>query len=217
MARNQGQQSRQAFTATAMAISSTFQLAIQHEQDLVIGAGAFVVRNPDASEADFVQWTSTVRAFERYPEVVGIADLALVPASQLSAFAARATADPAGPLAANGTFEVTPAGSRPYYCFATVSQSRTGESTTPAGFDFCATALGPALLRARDTGQAAYLPYGSGTNSELVLGTPIYRDGVTPDTVPARRDAFLGWTGTRSCPTSFWTPPCNIIPERQWL
>ena len=83
VARNQGQQSRQASTATAMAISSTFQLAIQHEQDLVIGAGAFVVRNPDASQADFVQWTSTVRAFQRYPEVVGIAHLALVPASQL--------------------------------------------------------------------------------------------------------------------------------------
>ena len=55
-------------------------------------------------------------------------------------------------------------------------------------------------MQARDTGQAAYLPYGSGTNSELVLGTPIYRDGVTPDTVQARRDAFLGWTGTSIVP-----------------
>ncbi len=183
-----------------MAISSTFQLAIQHEQDLVIGAGAFVVRDPDASQADFVQWTSSVHAFERYPEVVGIAHLAMVPASQLSAFAARATTDPAGPLAADGTFEVTPAGSRPYYCLATVSQSRAGESTTPAGLDFCASALGPALLRARDTGQAAYVPYRSGGTVELALGTPIYLGGVTPGTMQARRDAFLGWTGTSIVP-----------------
>ncbi len=200
VARNESHQSQQAFIASAREISSTFKLAIQHEQDLVAGAGSFVVLNPNASQAEFGRWSKSVGAFERYPELVGIAELTMVPASQLSAFAAHATADPAGPLAADGTFQVTPAGSRPYYCFATVSLSRTGQSTTPAGFDFCATGLGPALLQARDTGLAAYLPYSTGKDSELVLGTPVYRDGITPNTVQARRDAFLGWTGTSIVP-----------------
>ena len=199
VARSEGQRSRQAFIASSMEIASTLKLAIQHEQDLVVTAGAFVVRSPNASQAEFLQWTSSVRAFERYPEVLGIAELAMVPASQLNAFAARAVIDPTGPLAADGTFQVTPAGSRPYYCLATASTSRT-PSTTPAGLDYCDTELGPQLLKARDSGQPAYLPYGTGKNAELVLGTPVYSGGVVPDTVQARRDAFIGWTGTSILP-----------------
>lgn len=200
LAHNQGQRSSDDFKTTAMEIASTFRLDIQHEQDLVIGAGAFIAQDPTASQAEFTQWTRSVQAFDRYPEVVGIAHLAMVPAAQLNAFAAQASVDPAGPLSANGTFVVTPAGARPYYCLATVSVSRTGPSTTPAGFDYCATELGPSLLEARDTGQPAYLPYGSGDGVQLVLGAPIYRTGAPVGTVDQRRQAFLGWTGTSTVP-----------------
>jgi diguanylate cyclase (GGDEF)-like protein len=200
VARSEGQRSRQAFVTSSMEIASTLQLAIQHEEDLVVTAGALVVRNPNASQAVFLQWTSSVRAFERYPEVLTIAELAMVPASQLSAFAARAVVDPTGPLAVDGTFQVTPAGNRPYYCLATALQSRT-PSTTPVGLDYCDTELGAPLLRARDSGQAAYVPYGTGKGAELVLGTPVYRGGVVPGTVQARRDAFIGWTGTSTLPS----------------
>ncbi len=200
VARSQAQHSRESFLATSTEIASTLKLAIQHEQDLVVSAGGFAVRDPNATQAEFVQWTSSVRAFERYPEVVGVAELALVPSSQLSAFSSRAIADPTGPLAADGTFQVTPPGNRPYYCLATATQSRT-PSTTPAGFDFCDTELGPQLLKARDSGQAAYVPYGTGKSAELVLGTPVYRGGAVPGTVQARRDAFIGWTGTSILPS----------------
>ncbi|MBF6557650.1 MAG: EAL domain-containing protein [Acidimicrobiales bacterium] len=199
IARTDGQRSRQAFVTSSMDIASTLKLAIQHEQDLVTPAGAFAVRNPNATQADFLQWTNSVRAFQRYPEVIGIAELAMVPASQLSAFAARAVVDPTGPLAADGTFQVTPAGNRPYYCLATATVSRT-TSTTPAGLDFCDTELGAPLLRARDSGEDAYVPYGTGKNAELVWGTPVYRDGFVPGTIQARRDAFIGWTGTSTVP-----------------
>ncbi len=184
-----------------MEIASTLKLTIQHEQDLAISAGAFVVSNPNATQADFLRWTSSARAFQRYPEVVGIAELKIVSASQLNAFATQARTDPAGPLAANGAFLVTPVGNRPYYCLATASEARGGPSTTPAAFDFCATELGAPLIKARDTGLSAYLPYGTGKNTELVVGTPVYRGGVTPSTVQARREEFLGWTGTSIKPS----------------
>jgi len=193
---------KQSEVTTATEISSTLNLTIQHEQDLAVGVRAFVVGNPDATQSEFLQWTSSVGAFERYPELQGIAEVVLVPASQLAAFAARAETDPVGPLAADGTFQAVPAGNRPYYCFETVSQAGNGQPTTPAGLDLCAAGLGPALMSARDSGQGAYVPGGVGTNAELVVGTPIYEGGVVPTTVQARRDAFIGWVGTQILPGS---------------
>jgi diguanylate cyclase (GGDEF)-like protein len=201
VSRSDSQRSRQVFVTSSTEIASTLKLAIQHEQDLVVSASAFVEDNPDASQSQFVQWTSSVHAFERYPELEGLAELVMVPASQLSAFAARAVVDPAGPLAANGTFQVTPAGTRAYYCLTTLSQSRNAQLATPAGIDYCDTALGPEILKARDSGRGAYLPSATGRITELVVGTPIYRGGMVPNTVQARRDSFVGWIGTEVLPS----------------
>src|ERR1700684_4385614 len=44
---------------------------VQHEQDLVVSAAGFVVRNPDATEAEFAEWADSVHAFQRYPELTG--------------------------------------------------------------------------------------------------------------------------------------------------
>jgi diguanylate cyclase (GGDEF)-like protein len=133
---------------------------------------------------------------------LGLAEVAFVPASDLIAFEKRAVADPSGPLSANGTFQVLPSGARPYYCLTTVSQSRSGQSTLPAGTDYCATSLGPQFLKARDSGFGAYLPDETGgvRNKLLVVGEPVYRGGVVPSTVQARRAGFLGWVGTEILP-----------------
>ena len=200
VARNAKERSHAAFVASSTDIASTLKLAIQHEQDLVISAGAFAVGNPGASQSDFLKWTASVQAFARYPEVLGIAELTVVPQSQLATFAARAMTDPAGSLAADGTFQVTPTGVRPFYCLATASQSRAGTAAGVAGLDYCATELGGRLLKARDSGLGAYAPYGSGSGAVLVLGTPLYVGGVVPGTVEARRQVFIGWTGTSTRP-----------------
>ncbi|MCU1493217.1 MAG: hypothetical protein JWO62_981, partial [Acidimicrobiaceae bacterium] len=183
VARANGQRSRQAFVVSSTEIASTLKLAIQHEEDLSVIAGAFVVRDPGATEAEFLQWTSSVRAFERYPELQGIAEVVIVPASKLSAFAKRAVAAPTGSLGYGGTFQVIPAGARPYYCLQTVSQSRDARVATPAALDYCKSALGPGLLTARDSGASAYEPYGTAKTAELAIGTPIYRGGTVPATV----------------------------------
>ncbi len=200
VARNDAQISRQLFVSSSGQIASTLKLAIQHEQDLVVNAGAFFVRSPDATQAEFDLWMTTSRTFARYPELTGIAEVVVVPASHLRAFEARAVTDPAGTLAADDTFQVTPAGTRPYYCFANVAQSRSGRSIYPAGFDYCDTILGPEFLKARDSGEGDYVPYGAGKNEELVVGTPIYAGGTVPTTVQARRAAFIGWSGTLILP-----------------
>ena len=204
---------RQSQVTTATEISSTLNLAIQHEQDLVVGVRAFVLGNPDATQSEFLQWTGAIGAVERYPELQGIGEVVLVPASQLAAFAARAEADPVGPLAADGTFQVVPSGNRPYYCFETVSQAGNGQATTPAGLDLCAAGLGPALMTARDSGQGAYVPGGVGRSAELVVGTPIYQGGVLPTTAQARRDALVGWVGTQVLPNVILTEALKGHPH----
>jgi diguanylate cyclase (GGDEF)-like protein len=192
---NDAQRSRQALTTASTEIASTLKLALQHEQDLAVSLGAFFLEIPDPSEADFLQWTGSVRAFERYPELQTIGVAEIVPAGQVSAFAARAVADPRGSLTAGGTFQIVPPGVRSYYCLLVVSQSRIAASAAPAGVDYCDTSLGPDLLKARDSGQGAYEPYRNGKISELSIGVPIYRGGTVPATVQGRRDAFVGWTG----------------------
>jgi diguanylate cyclase (GGDEF)-like protein len=199
VARNQSQQSRQGFVTSAQGIASNLQLAIQHEQDLVFAVGTYVVLDPQASQSTFQSWVRSAMVFQRYPEVIGIADLSLVPASQLSQFAARSVADPAGPLGSDGTFQVIPSGSRAYYCLANAIAAKT-ISPTPAGFDYCDSPLGAAFLKARDSGEAAYFPYKTGKTSVLVLGAPLYSGGGDPDSVTARRATFVGWTGTSIVP-----------------
>ena len=112
VASNNRQNSHDDFLDSSRVIASILKLAIQHEQDLALSAGAFIVGNPDASQAQFHQWTTSIHLFERYPELQGIGEIVLVPAAQLSAFAARSEADPAGQLT-NGAFQVIPLPSRP--------------------------------------------------------------------------------------------------------
>ncbi len=201
VARNSTQAAHQTFVTSSQQIASTLQLAIQHEQDLVVNAGAFFVSTPDPTGPQYRQWLSASHTFTQYPELSGIAEVVVVTAARLATFEARALKDPAGQLGPHGTFQIIPAGARPYYCFTNVAQSRAGQSVTPVGLDYCATVLGPQLLKARDTGVGAYLPYGSGSGAELVVGTPVYTTGVVPSTVRARRADFIGWIGTQVTPS----------------
>jgi diguanylate cyclase (GGDEF)-like protein len=199
VAQDDAQKSLQSFTTSAKTIASTLKLTLQHEQDLSVAFGAFLLGNPDATEAELHDWVGSVDAFERYPELQGVAELVFVPESQLSAFAIAAVGDAAGPLASDGTFQVFPAGIRPYYCLEALSDSR-ADQVIPAGIDFCKTTVGPGLLEVRDSGQGSYAPFKFGKLSELGLGVPIYRSGKVPTTVQARRDEFIGWTGILTRP-----------------
>ena len=198
---NDAQKSHQALVTSSTAIASTLKLAIQHEQDLATAAVAFFVENPNGTRSAFQEWTTSVGAFERYPEVLGIVEVKMVSASQLPVFAAQAQVDPVGTLGPAGKFQVVPAGIRPFYCLVNASRLRAGQPIPAAGVDYCDTVLGPQFLKARDSGRGAYVPYGSGKNLILGVGTPIYLGGVVPTTVAARQRAFVGWTGTEIRPS----------------
>jgi diguanylate cyclase (GGDEF)-like protein len=176
------------------------ELAIQHDDDMAVDAGA-VLADPDVTQADFVAWTQAARMLERYPEMASIGSIVLVADADLPAFATRAEADPAGLLNEDGSFEVVPSGTRPFYCLAGAGFARVTVSKLPAGLDYCADPVVAALLlAARDSGTGNYQPYRAGGVTWLAIQTPVYRGGSTPDTVAERRASFVGWVGSQLDP-----------------
>jgi diguanylate cyclase (GGDEF)-like protein len=191
---------RLAFHLSSTEVASTLRLAIQHEEDLIVSAGAFVAGSPHVSPAAFDRWASSVDALQRYPELRNLGLVELVPASQLASFTKRLAASPVlpfgpGSVAPGGLRApvIVPAGARPYYCLAVAGLARNPASYIPAGMDYCAIA--PTLFAAREAGVANYAPVGKGRTASLGIQTPVYRGGVTPSTPAARKRAFLGWLG----------------------
>jgi diguanylate cyclase (GGDEF)-like protein len=198
VSRSEASKARLAFHLSSTEIASTLTLALQHEEDLVVSASAFVTGNPGASAAGFDRWAEAVHAMRRYPELRNLGLVELVPAARLKEFEARLAAAPVRPLGpdsvgASGPLQILPAGNRPYYCFAVAGLARNAASYIPAGMDYCAIA--PTLVSARDTGLASYAPVVGHTKTSLGIETPVYMGGQVPATVAARRRAFVGWLG----------------------
>src|ERR1700679_2044284 len=81
--RDSAAESHKQFAASSVEIASTLQLAIQHEQDLILSTESFIVGDPDPSQAQFAKWASDLEALHRYPELLGIVVIRYVPAAQL--------------------------------------------------------------------------------------------------------------------------------------
>jgi diguanylate cyclase (GGDEF)-like protein len=198
------QRERSTFAKSADEVASTLTLSLQHEEDLVVSARSFITANPNVSEAAFIRWTASVEALARYPELEGGGYVRVVPRSQLPAFIARQSVDPASPNPAHGSFTVLPPGNRPYYCLLGLSFARRVRAATaePAGLDYCAekSDLRTALFTARDSGRNAVVPFQPSTYRALAIETPLYRGGVVPGTLAARRRQFLGAFGITEVP-----------------
>jgi diguanylate cyclase (GGDEF)-like protein len=197
VARNAQQGAQSALQSSSTEIAGTLQLAIQRESDLTVSAAGFVASNPNVSNRQFGQWVSSINSSKRYPELRGIGYIAKVSAAALPAFIAQEVSDPSGPLAANGTFQVTPAGSRPFYCFAAAEVSTIAGQSVPADLDYCSIkSVSRGLLSGQDSGQGTYAVYTIDKQTLLTNQSPVYRDGMPLATVPERQAAILGWIGT---------------------
>ncbi len=198
MAHSNADKARLAFHLNSAEVAATLKLAIQHEEDLVINASAFITGNPHASPAQFDRWAESVRAMQRYPELRDLGFVALVPARQLPAFERKLAAEPLRPLGATAPIppenhELIPYGARPYYCLAVDALVSDASSLMPGNVDYCAFA--PTLAVTRESGQASYAPFSFGQATTLGVETPVYRGGGVPSTKAARERQFVGWLG----------------------
>ncbi|GAB3256959.1 putative bifunctional diguanylate cyclase/phosphodiesterase [Nocardioides dilutus] len=200
VADNRTHRSRKAFETSAAGVASTLQLAIQHEDDIVVDAGG-LVSDPELTQSDFARWAAAARTFERYPEMAGLAVLKVVEHADLPAFAAQAEADPVGVLP-DGEFTVQPPGPRPFYCLVSAAVATEVVADAPGNVDYCADEkIRDLLLAARDSGEGAYLPYLSGGETWLAMQTPIYRSEEIPSTDDGRREAFAALVAMQLDPT----------------
>jgi diguanylate cyclase (GGDEF)-like protein len=182
---------------TSASIASSLKLALQHEEDLVIGASTFFAGHPKASAAEFTTWVKWAQALHRYPELEKLGLVALVRTPELAAFETQVTGRAVkpsraqSPLPSSGALHVTPAGARPYYCFAAVELARSAGRHAPAGRDYCA--LTPGLLSSRDSGRGVYASASARRGRGLSVETPVYAGNVRPSALASRRGAFVGW------------------------
>ena len=189
--------SRQMVVASSAQIASTLKLAIEHQQDLASDIGGFIATDPNASNAQFAEWIRSTSAFARYPELSGIGEISIVPASGLATFEQQTTSggpatSPADPV------QIIPGGIRPYYCLLGHWQSRTGALSVPPGLDFCQLSIDHALLDIESSGHTAYLPFDLGTIRGSRSESPsTVAEGCRPRP-RQRRAAFVGWIGIES-------------------
>ncbi len=198
VAYNDAERSKVSFTASSMGIASTLKLAIQQQDSLVISAQAFVVANPNATNAQFLSWIATMQVAKRFPEVGGLAYIAIVRPGQLSQFIARMNADPPQPLLPGHSYQITPPGIRPYYCLADLEYVNDFPQTPP-GYDFCSGPLA-AEFNSLQSGDK-YLPYTAGKKNYLSVETSIYADGVIPATSQVGTPSALGIVGLTTLPS----------------
>lgn len=207
---------RRSFQLATSEITSSLSLALQRYADLVTGAGAFVLDHPDPSNAGLARWMEITNASERHPELRGLGIAVIVQDADLADYAARAEADPSGPLGDEGLFAPLPAGPRPYYCFvdSVWSSADALSPPLPAGLDLCTLELGASLLSARDSGTGAL------TASDLVVSgsllivySPVYSEGVVPATVAERRRLFVAAIGTALDPNALLAGVTDVRPD----
>jgi diguanylate cyclase (GGDEF)-like protein len=195
VAHRNSERQHEALNVSSIEIASTLRLAIEREEDLAVSAAGYFLGAPFSTNDQFLAWANTVQAMQRYPELLGWGKVIMVTDAQLKAYMAIAAADPAGVV--SGAFELTPPGTRPFYCLFLAGQSRTTEQGAPPGFDYCAGPAGEPIIAARDSGLSSFqsVDTKNGAAPILAVQVPFYTGGVTPTTVEARRAAFAGWVG----------------------
>ncbi len=197
LGRNDADQSRAAFRLESEQIAANAQLAIQHQEDLLRYAGAFVLENPRATNTAWTQWISDSRLWAGDPELLGIGKIILVRRAALAAYAAQAQRATPGSL---GSFSLTPPGTRPYYCFSTFEATPLlSGSLLPPGLDLCAPHEN-LLPEIADSGQSVLYTADQLGLKGISISAPVYRGGTVPPTIAARRAALAGWVGLLASP-----------------
>ncbi len=197
VARSDATKARQSSQQTSAEIASTVKLAVQRNEDLLLGAGTYFAGNSKTSPAEFDRWARWARALRSDPELEQLGLVTLVRVPELSAFETRVTGhevkslEPGAKQPASRAFRVVPASSHHYYCLTVAEVARSAAVIPPAGVDYCG--LTPKLLVDRDSGTSSNGLVSVGGSPALAVETPVYRGNVTPKTTFGRRAASVGW------------------------
>jgi diguanylate cyclase (GGDEF)-like protein len=194
LARSQAESSHSAFRLASNQVVANFNLEIAHETDLLFAEAAFLHQSPSMAPAEFWRWAQDDRVKQRFPELVGIGELRLIPRAQLPAWIRRLSERPPSQGQPRAATRVLPGGVRPYYCLTVASVADDPAGATGEAFDACA-ATGNLLSTRASGAMASYaldVPGGIPIYGEAL---PVYRTKRPPATAAQRERAFIGWVG----------------------
>ena len=193
LAGDDARQQRLAFRSEGAVIAATLQVELQHEQDLELSAGAFMIGHPSATQTQLERWAQAQQVSAHYPELFGLVWIVYVPRAALPAVEQQAAAV-MGSALARAVFVPLERARLPYYCLPKLglgaAPNTPALSANPLSDDLCLVAP---LDVSRDSGRALVYSVMLGNFKEMGFSSPIYNGGTTPGTVAARRRAFLGW------------------------
>ena len=180
-ARTDVQNERLAFRAASGQVAASLR-PLQHEEDLVSTASAYVAANRHLTGLGFARWVESLHVLKRYPELENIGLVVRVPASGLAAFNAQMARNPLYPFvcpAAERARQVPQSGTaHGYLCLARRGLARNTGVEIPPGLDYRAVA--PALEPTRLSGEATYAGLSGSGKPTLGVETPVYSSGLIP-------------------------------------
>ena len=191
---------RAAFRTSATSISMSLVTTVGRDADFVASQQALFGTFPSLTNRRYVEWFRGVGARSRYPGGLGFSYVERVPHADLAAFAATVARDPVANARTPSPADFTPypAGSRAQYCLSRLGYYEgTSTQTNIATFDFCAPlgSLSPfphALALSTDSGTSAIAPPVALYPGVFFIAAPVYRSGVVPTTLVARRADLVG-------------------------
>jgi diguanylate cyclase (GGDEF)-like protein len=185
LAKHDAAKAQESFQSNSAAVAATVAQSIQQQADLVSGAGTYFAGNSNTTPAEFETWARHVHALARFPQIERMSLAAIVRAPDVHAYETQIGRSAAQPL------NVSPSGTRSFYCFTLSEITRSPAQPLEAGRDYCGRTH--TLLIARDTGKTSYQATTVHGVPALRLQIPVYKGDAVPQTQTDRIAAFSGW------------------------
>lgn len=197
---------RDARRITEQTLQAEFTFRVHELNDLIVqrmqiyeqvlrGIVGLFVASDEVSREDFNRYVSALRLEQHYPGIQGAGFAVLVPPAQKAAHVAAMRA------AGFPEYAIKPAGERDLYSAIIYIEPFSGRNLRAFGYDmFSEPVRHAAMAEARDNSTAvvsAKTTLVQETDSDVQSGflmyLPVYRNGVSHDSVPARRANLFGW------------------------
>jgi diguanylate cyclase (GGDEF)-like protein/PAS domain S-box-containing protein len=192
---NQRQETRHSFDVQASVVTSSVALSLARLDDLTATMRAALSARPHMTSRGWERWSADLDVTHRYPGSLGLAFAQVVPASQLANYEATVESDPPAGATGKTPFAVVPPGARPMYCFIRLRSTGSVLDHLPIGLDLCQVGGRGFFSKPRDTGEFHVTPVALGGASVAAIFAPVYRGGLVPVTIAARRARFIGLVG----------------------
>lgn len=202
------------FQEASQAAFKSAELHLDYHLEVLKSVRALFFANERLSREDWKKYFRTFNLFESHPGLIDVGYTLRVPRSAKEAHVASVKRQD------SADYFLHPEGDREEYFPLIYLEDLVAGDPGPVGWDVFSDAdRRPAMERARDTGQASStgkILVGVARRSReygFIVYLPIYRGGVTPSTMEARRAALQGFVFASLRPAKLWKGASSLGQE----